>query len=110
MPLVLFNPKIGPLSGATTPAQSGPRSNGNKGVLCIPRTSPSDCLVSYPGRSLGGVLPLCRVAVGVFYSRLGKKNSENCRLKLMTVLYIQILNNKFSHNCKIKTEFLPHNI
>ena len=32
-----------------------------------------DCLVSYAGHSLGGVLPLCREAVGVFYSpRLGK--------------------------------------
>ena len=42
----------------------------------IAGTSPSDCLVSYPGHSLrGGVLPLCREAVGVFYSpsRLGKK-------------------------------------
>ena len=38
---------------ATTPGQSGPESNGNEGVLCIPQissnagTSPSDCLVSY---------------------------------------------------------------
>ena len=54
------------------PGQSGPGSNGNKGVLRIPqsssitRTSLSDCLVSYPGHSLGGVLPLCRGAVGVF--------------------------------------------
>ena len=45
------------LSGATIPGQSGPRSNGNKGVLRIPqsssitRASPSDCLVSYPGHS-----------------------------------------------------------
>ena len=31
-------------------------------------TSPSDCLVSYPGHLLGGVLPLCRGAVSVFYS------------------------------------------
>ena len=48
------------MSGATTPGQSGPGSNGNKGVLRIPQsssitgTSPSDCLVSYPGHSLGG--------------------------------------------------------
>ena len=48
MLLVLFNP-----SGATTPGQSGPGSNGNEGVLRIPQssstagTSPSDCLVSY---------------------------------------------------------------
>ena len=43
------------LSGATMPGQSAPGSNGNEGVLCIPQsssttgTSPSDCLVSYPG-------------------------------------------------------------
>ena len=49
-------------SGATTPGQSGPGSDGNEGVLHIPQssstagTSPSDCLVSYPGHSLGGVL------------------------------------------------------
>ena len=68
------------LSGATTPGQSGPGSDGNEGVLRIPQisstagTSPSDCLVSYPGHSLGGrVLPLCRGAVSLFYSpsRLG---------------------------------------
>ena len=40
--------------------QSGPGSDGNERVLCIPQssritgTSPSDCLVSYPGHSLGG--------------------------------------------------------
>ena len=46
------------LSGATTPGQSGPGSDGNKGVLHIPQSSsitgasPSDCLVSYPGHPL----------------------------------------------------------
>ena len=46
------------LSGATTPDQSGPRSNGNEGVLCIPQNSsitgasPSDCIVSFSGHSL----------------------------------------------------------
>ena len=46
------------LSGATTPGQSRSRSDGNKGVLFIPQsssiteTSPSDCLVPYPGHSL----------------------------------------------------------
>ena len=66
MLLILFNPLIGPLSDATTPGQSGLGSNGNEGVLRIPQsssiagTSPSDCLVSYPGHSLeGGVLLLC---------------------------------------------------
>ena len=67
------------LPDATTPGQSEPRSDSNKGVLHIPQspsitgTSPSD-LVSYTGHLLGSVLPLCREAVGVFYSpsRLGK--------------------------------------
>ena len=42
------------------PGQSEPGSNGNEEVLCIPQspsitgTSPSDCLVSYQGHSLGG--------------------------------------------------------
>ena len=46
-------------SGATTPGQSRPGSNGNKGVVCIPQSSritgtlPSDCLASYLGHSLG---------------------------------------------------------
>ena len=40
------------ISGATTPDQSEPGSNGNEGVFCIPqsfriRASPSDRLVSY---------------------------------------------------------------
>ena len=48
------------LSGATIPGQSGPGSNGNEGMLWIPQspsitgTSPLDCLVLYPGHSLGG--------------------------------------------------------
>ena len=51
---------ISMLSGAITPGQSGPGSNGNEGVLRIPQSSstagnsPSDCLVSYRGHSLGG--------------------------------------------------------
>ena len=67
------------LSGATPPGQCGPGSDGNEGVLRFPQsssaaeTSPSDCLVSYQDTRLGGVLPLCRGAVSVFYSpsRLG---------------------------------------
>ena len=64
------------LSGATTPDQSGPGHDRNEGVFHIPQsfsitgTSLSDYLVSNPGHSLGwgGVLPLCRGAVGIFYS------------------------------------------
>ena len=65
--LVRFNPWIGLLSGATTPSQSGPGSDGNKRLLrishssSITETSLSDCLVSYPGHWLGGGLtPLQR--------------------------------------------------
>ena len=51
------------LSGATTQGQSRPVVNGNERVLRIPQgssitgTSPSDCLVSYPGHSLGESYP-----------------------------------------------------
>ena len=47
------------LSDANTLGQSGPGSNGNERVLRIPQSSSitgastSDCLVSYPGHSLG---------------------------------------------------------
>ena len=49
------------LSGATTLGQNEAGSKSNERVLCIPQsssiieTSPSDCLVSYPGHSLGGL-------------------------------------------------------
>ena len=63
------------LSGTTIPGMTGPASNGNEGVLCIPQSSnitgtlPSDCLVSYQGLSLGvEVLFLCREAFVVFYN------------------------------------------
>ena len=51
------------LSGATNPGKSEPGSNGNEGVLCISQSSsitgasPSDCLVSYLGHSLGKFYP-----------------------------------------------------
>ena len=56
------------LSGATSPGQSGPGSDSNKGVLYIPQsssitgTAPADCLVSYRGRSScgGGLTSLQR--------------------------------------------------
>ena len=61
-------------SGAITPGQSGPGSNGNEWVLCIPQSSkaralPSDCWMSYIRHWFGvGSYPLSRDAVGVFYS------------------------------------------
>ena len=62
------------LSGATIRARVDLGAIGNEGLIRIPQssstaeTSSSDCLVSYPGHSLGGILPLCRGAVSVFYS------------------------------------------
>ena len=68
------------LSSASTPGQSGHGSDGYEGIHHIPQsfningTSPSDCLVSYPGHLLGEVLLLYKGVVSVFYSlsRLGK--------------------------------------
>ena len=62
------------LSTATTRSQSGPGSDGNEGALHIPQSSsiagisPSNCLVSYPGHSLGEFYSIYRDAVGVFCS------------------------------------------
>ena len=56
-------PIVGTLSCTTTPGQSGLGSGGNGGVHCIPQSSsitgalPSDCLISYPGHSLGKSYP-----------------------------------------------------
>ena len=55
------------LLGATTLGQCRTGSNGNKGVLCIPKSSSisiislSDCLVSYLGHSLGETYPFAEV-------------------------------------------------
>ena len=64
--ILLYNGSTLPIRktilGATTPGQSGSESDSNEGVLNIPQgssitgTSPPDCLMSYPGNSLGGDL------------------------------------------------------
>ena len=63
------------LSGATTPDQSRPRSDGNSGILQIPHcshisgASALDFFVSYNWTLVcGEVLPLCREAGCVFCS------------------------------------------
>ena len=59
------------LSGATTPGQSEPGSDGNDRVFCILQssnitgTSPSDCHIQ---NTCWGRLSLCRDAVRVFYT------------------------------------------
>ena len=91
------------LSGDSTPGLGEPGSDGNEGVLdiaqssSITETSPSDCLVSYPGHSsVVGVLPLYRGAVGVFYSpsRLGNfLFSNECVLTFNIVFILQTKRN-----------------
>ena len=68
-------PMVRTLSGATALGQTRPGININEGVLHIPpnsritEASPLDGLMSYSGYLLiGGVEPLCRDAVGVFYN------------------------------------------
>ena len=52
------------LSGATTPGQSGPESNGNEGVQYILKNS----RITGASLSIGAVLPLYRDAVNQFYN------------------------------------------
>ena len=54
------------ISSATNPGQSEPGSNGNEVVLHVPQNSKtgvssSDCLVSYPGHSLGVFYPFAEM-------------------------------------------------
>ena len=74
---------IQPISGATTPGQSGPGNDGKKGVLRIPQSS-SCRLFSVISRTLvGGVLPLCRGAVSVFYSLSWLGNANMMRTQMV---------------------------
>ena len=80
------------LSGATTPGQGGAGSNDNEGVLQIPQISKArasllDSLISYPGYSLSGVLPLCRDAVNVFYCPSWV--SYSIEIDLLKIIHIQ---------------------
>ena len=78
-------------------SQSGPGSNGNEGVLhitldsCITGTSPSDCLVPYPGHTLEGVLPLCRDALYL---------SQNCNTIIHALRYVIKYSVKLQDNAK----------
>ena len=77
-----------------------------KGYSRIPQssstavTSPSDCLVSYPGHWLGGgFLPLCREAVGVFYSpsRLGNRA---IKVQFQTIDLVKVMNPSYAASLK----------
>ena len=99
------------LSSATTPGQSWPWSDGNKGVLRIPQsssiteTSSPDCLVLYPGHSLWrGVLPLCRDAAGVFcrHIQLGQVFAGRLTLNCVCVVaHPRILLMSSSVHCSV---------
>ena len=86
----LIQPIDKTLSGATTLGHSGPGSNDNEGVLCIPQNSSitgassSDCLVLYPGHIQMGKISVGKNAVSVFYipNQLGyviKWSVSSCR-------------------------------
>ena len=59
----MSNSSIWLIPSATTPGQSGCESDGNEGEHRIPQSSSItgalllDCLISYPGRPLGGSHP-----------------------------------------------------
>ena len=110
------------LSGATTPGQSGPGSDGNEGVLrtsqssSITRASPSDCLVSYGGHLLVGGGSYLSAEVQLVYStapsRLG-----NCQCVCVrphthththTHIYIYIYHHDYDYDydCEYTTQRL----
>ena len=98
MLLVLFNPLIGSYQVLPLRARVDLGAMAMKGYSTFPQgssiagTSPSDCLVSYPGQSLGGILPLCRGAVGVFYSPPPQPTGQYSVLEdLHTVKWLQAL-------------------
>ena len=81
------------LSGATTPGQSGSGSDSNGEVFHIPQSSsiteasPSDCLVSYPGYTLGGGLtPLQRCSRRILQPKLAGRRLD----------FIKVIDGKFS--------------
>ena len=110
MKIVLFQTiQFMALSGATTLGQSGLRSDGYERLLRIPQssritgTSPSDCLVSYPGHTLvvvvGGLTPLQRCSRCILHPKPIWQYTE---LTVKTVLFQMI---QFS----ISTQFRRQN-
>ena len=98
------------LSGATTPGQSRPRSDGNEGVLHIHQSSSiigtwqTDCLAVYQRHLLGeGVLSLCRKAVDVFYghSQLEVENDY------YNIIFCQSFSNGTNLVWKTSFEMIP---
>ena len=96
------------LSSAITPAQSVPGSDGNKGVLCIPKSSSftgnsqSDCFASYQGHLFGGGLtPLLRCCQCILQPHPTKQYTE---LNVKTVQFRTI---QFSISTQFKCQNCP---
>ena len=96
------------LSGATTLGQSGPESDDNDGVLCIPQSfsvteaSPSDYLVLYPRHSLEKSYP-STVMQSVYSTALANRANKNwiqwiVRIIFRSLFCIQILNRHYYLN------------
>ena len=104
------------LSGITTLGQSGPGSDGNEGVLRIPQsssitgTSPSDCLISYPGHSLGGCYPSAEVQ-SVYSTAAADWGSHEEARKYYIYIYvhIQLKNTERSMEDVLRKFFLSAN-
>ena len=70
---IQFTSWIGPFQVLPLQVRVVQGATVNKGVLRIPQSSragalPTDCLMSYAGHFFGGVLPVFRDAVNVFFS------------------------------------------
>ena len=97
------------------PGQSGPGSNGNEGLPHIPqgpsitRTSPSNCLVSYPGHSLGGSYPFAEVQ-SVYSTAPANWASENLARQTSSkdsiTMNLRKSATSFSESDKFRLDFL----
>ena len=84
------------LSSITTPGQSRP---GCDDTSTLSKTPSSDCLMSYPGYSLGRrVSPFYRDAIGVFFSlsQLGYEIQEEKSLTLKDNIFWECVAAKFN--------------
>ena len=104
-------PRDRALSGANIPGQSGPGSNRNEGIFCIPRntsitgTSPLECLVSYPGHSFGGkgYISLQRHSQCILQLQpTGQDTQWRRKKKLLMIWIITELNQNSSINLSFK--------
>ena len=93
MQFISIRPIDRTLSGPTTTVQSGPGSDSNEGVLCIPQsssiteTSPLDCLGLYPGHLLGRLSYLSAEKQSVYSTAPVHELSIKHKLQLVNCIY-----------------------